>query len=318
MNSKNTFPYNCLFLAGPTAAGKTALAIQLAKRLNGEVITVDSAQVYKGMNIGTAKPTPEEMDGVVHHLIDVHDVTAPFNVSEFLQHVNKILEDMKRRGVFPIFAGGTGLYFQALFEGIANTPPSNTSVRARLEILDTKELYALLEKKDPKYAQTITINDRHKILRANEILVTTQKKVSDFKEKIKVGNCKELVPKAYFIYRPRNVLYERLNHRAKFMCENGLLEEVEALVRKGIETNLNAKKAIAYQQPLKYLKGELSFEKMLEELQQANRNYAKRQFTFFKRLDYFEQIDLESFSEGAFIQKVLSDLSLDILIEKPL
>jgi tRNA dimethylallyltransferase len=102
------------------------------------------------------------------------------------------------------------------------------------------------------------------------------------------------------------------------MCENGLLEEVEALVRKGIETNLNAKKAIAYQQPLKYLKGELSFEKMLEELQQANRNYAKRQLTFFKRLDYFEQIDIESLSEGAFIQKVLTDLSLEILPQRGL
>lgn len=293
------------------------MAIQLAKRLNGEVVTVDSAQVYRGMNIGTAKPTVEEMDGVAHHLIDVHDVTAPFNVAEFLQHVERILVDMKERGVFPIFAGGTGLYFQALFEGLATTPPSNTSVRARLEILATNELYALLLKKDPKYAQTITANDRHKILRANEILVTTQKKVSDFKEKIKSGHLKELVPKAYFIYRPRSVLYERLNHRAKYMCENGLLEEVEALVRKGIETNLNAKKAIAYQQPLKYLKGELSFEKMVEELQQANRNYAKRQFTFFKRLDYFEQIDLEMISQEAFIQKVIQDLSLEAKLEKP-
>jgi tRNA dimethylallyltransferase len=165
VNSKNTYPFNALFLAGPTAAGKTLLAIELAKRLNGEVITVDSAQVYKGMDIGTAKPTKEEMGGITHHLLDVHPVTTPFNVAEFLAHVENILQDMEKRGVFPIFAGGTGLYFQALLEGVPATPPANSSVRTRLEVLSTSELYALLEKKDPEYAKTITINDRHKIAR---------------------------------------------------------------------------------------------------------------------------------------------------------
>jgi len=310
VNSKNIYLYNSIFLAGPTASGKTSLAIALAKRLNAEVITVDSAQVYKGMDIGTAKPNFQEMDGVRHHLIDVHDVTSPFNVAEFIAHVEIILKDMKKRGVFPIFAGGTGLYFQALLEGLPCTPPSNTSVRARLEVLDTKELYAILEKKDPEYAKKITINDRHKILRANEILVTTQKKVSDFQEKTKSFYCSQLNPKCYFIHRPRTVLYERLNKRAKDMCENGLIHEVESLLAKGIETNLNAKKAIAYQQPLKYLKGELSYEKMLEELQQANRNYAKRQFTWFKKMRDFLSIDLETLSDEEFVEMCLKDLGV--------
>ncbi len=308
MNSENTYPFNALFLAGPTAAGKTLLAIELAKRLNGEVITVDSAQVYKGMDIGTAKPTKEEMGGITHHLLDVHPVTTPFNVAEFLAHVENILQDMEKRGVFPIFAGGTGLYFQALLEGVPATPPANPSVRTRLEVLSTTELYALLEKKDPEYAKTITINDRHKIIRGNEILIATQKKVSDFKKKFKPKYCALLNPKAYFIYRPRPVLYERLNERAKFMCENGLLKEVESLLGMGLEMNFNAKKAIAYQQPLKYLKGEVSYERMLEELQQANRNYAKRQFTWFKRMELFTHVDLETISTEAFIDLCLADL----------
>jgi len=306
VNSKNTYPFNCLFLAGPTGAGKTAIAIQLAKRLNGEVITVDSAQVYRGMNIGTAKPSLEEQDGVRHHLIDVQDVHNPFNVSLFLDHVEKILEDMFARGVFPIFSGGTGLYFQALYEGVAQTPPTQPSVRNRLELLETGDLYRILLQKDPVYAATITANDRHKILRANEILIITQKKVSDFQERVKKGLVATLVPKAYFIYRPRPILYEQLNKRAELMCQTGLLEEVEALLQKGLELNPNAKKAISYQQPLKYLKGEISYEKMLIELQQANRNYAKRQFTWFRRLDYFTQVNLEESSVDSFLEEAIS------------
>lgn len=310
MNSKNTYPINSIFLAGPTATGKTALAIALAKRLQAEVITVDSAQVYRGMDIGTAKPNKSEMAGVRHHLIDVHDVTCPFNVAEFIAHVESILEDMKKRDVFPIFAGGTGLYFQALLEGLPTTPPANATVRARLEILETKELYQILQKKDPEYAGSITVNDRHKILRANEILVTTQKRVSAFQKKTKPLHCSQLNPKCYFIYRPRPIIYERLNIRAKHMCENGLLQEVEVLRAKGIESNLNAKKAIAYQQPLQYLKGELTYEKMLEKLQQANRNYAKRQFTWFKRLPAFTSVDLETLTTEEFLEVCLKDLGL--------
>ncbi|MFZ4673442.1 MAG: tRNA (adenosine(37)-N6)-dimethylallyltransferase MiaA [Chlamydiia bacterium] len=310
MNLRNTYPFNALFLAGPTASGKTSLAIALAKRLQAEVITVDSAQVYKGMDIGTAKPDSTEMEGVVHHLIDVHDVTCPFSVAEFIAHVEILLKDMKKRGVFPIFAGGTGLYFQALLEGLPSTPPANLSVRARLEVLETGELYQILQKKDPDYAKRITSNDRHKILRANEILVTTQKRVSDFQEKTKPFHCSQLNPKCFFIYRPRPILYERLNMRAKHMCENGLIEEVEILLKKGIESNPNAKKAIAYQQPLQYLKGELSYEKMLLELQQANRNYAKRQFTWFKRMDAFTPIDLETVGTQDFIELCIKELQI--------
>ncbi|MFZ4673824.1 MAG: tRNA (adenosine(37)-N6)-dimethylallyltransferase MiaA [Chlamydiia bacterium] len=310
MNSKNTYPYNSLFLAGPTAAGKTSVAIELAKRLNGEVITVDSAQVYRGMDIGTAKPSIEQRDGVVHHLIDVQDVHKPFNVSLFLEHVELILRDMETRGVFPIFAGGTGLYFQALYEGLPTTPPSQPSVRNRLELLQTADLYQLLLIKDPAYAKTITSNDRNKIIRANEILIITQKKVSDFQERTKSDRLKTLNPKAFFIYRPREVLYERLNLRAKQMCENGLIDEVQALVQKGIELNVSAKKAISYQQPLKYLKGEVSYEKMLQELQQANRQYAKRQFTWFKRMEYFCQVNLEEIGETTFVDLVLKEFFL--------
>lgn len=153
MNSRNTYPFNALFLAGPTASGKTSLAIALAKRLQADVITVDSAQVYKGMDIGTAKPNSTEMEGVVHHLIDVHDVTCPFSVADFIAHVEILLKDMKKRGVFPIFAGGTGLYFQALLEGLPSTPPANLSVRARLEVLETGELYQILQKKRSRLCQ---------------------------------------------------------------------------------------------------------------------------------------------------------------------
>jgi tRNA dimethylallyltransferase len=308
VNSKNLYLYNSIVLAGPTATGKTALAIKLAKKFNGEVITVDSAQVYKGMDIGTAKPSLAEMDGVLHHLIDVHDVDKPFNVATFVEHVDQVLKDIFSRGKIPIFAGGTGMYFQAIIEGLPITPPANLSVRARLELLSTEELWELLCKKDPAYAETITFNDRHKILRANEILITTQQKISTQKARYKTQECAKLSCKAYFIYRPRPILYQRLNDRAKFMCENGLLQEVESLICKGIELNHSAKKAIAYQQPLRYLKGEISYEKMLEELQQANRNYAKRQFTWFKRFDYYEPVDLELISDDQFLSKVHEDL----------
>ena len=288
-----------ILLAGPTACGKSALALLLADLLNGEIISVDSMQVYRGMDIGTAKVTKQQRDHVHHHLIDIRDVQESFNVVDFYYEATQCCESILARGKVPILCGGTGFYFRSFIYGPPAGPPSIPSVRSTLELeMKTRgaaELYKLLEEFDPDYARTITENDKHKIIRALEIVMLTGEKVSTL-------NWQQEKPRddyafhCWFIYRPREQLYPMIDGRCEQMLELGLIDEVEQLDKKGLQLNSSASQAIGYRQCLDYLessKTDEDYQKFVTDFKTASRNYAKRQFTWFKKESLFHWLNVD-------------------------
>lgn len=273
-------------VVGPTASGKTSLAVKLARKFNGEVISADSMQVYKGMDIATAKPDENEMCGIKHHLISIISPDEEFSVSLFKDMAEKAIKDIHSRGKLPIIAGGTGLYVDCLINNttfLDNT--KNEEIRAllqsRLEKEGSESLYNELLEKDPEAAEKIHPNNSLKIIRALEIFYSSgstlteqnlqsHEKESDF-ESIIVGlNAND-----------RNVLYDRINMRVDLMVENGLVEETKKFFE--LETASTACQAIGYKELKPYLDGVLSLEEAKENLKQATRRYAKRQLTWFRR-----------------------------------
>lgn len=288
-----------ILLAGPTACGKTTLSLMLAKALKGEIISADSMQVYRGMDIGTAKVSQEERQQIPHHLIDIRHVQESFNVVDFYYEAKKCCEAILARNHVPIVVGGTGFYFRSLLYGPPEGPPPLPHLRRALEENMEKEggeaLYAKLKSFDPAYASSITHGDRHKIIRALEIVTLTGQKVSAF------GQSRKEVKANYkfcpwFLHRPREVLYKRIERRCEEMLEMGLLDEVQDLEKQGIKNNRSACNAIGYRQALDYLhssRGEEDYEEMVREFKTASRHYAKRQFTWFRKEPLFRWLNVE-------------------------
>lgn len=289
-----------IIIAGPTGAGKTALSLKLAERLNGEIVSADSVQVYRGMDIGTAKISKELREQVPHHLIDVCDVTKPFNVVHFYEEAKRACLDIYIRGKVPIIAGGTGFYLHTLLYGPPCGPPANPEVRGFLnnefEKFGIEPLFEKLKEFDPTYASTITKNDSHKILRALEIIEITGKPVSSFEWKErKLEHYFDF--HCWFIHRPREILYSELEKRCDEMLAAGLLDEVVGLDRAGIRTNSAAAQAIGYKQSLEFLdtaRTPEDYELFVRSFKTASRHLAKRQFTWFRKEPLFEWVDLSS------------------------
>ncbi|MGI2327153.1 tRNA (adenosine(37)-N6)-dimethylallyltransferase MiaA [Planococcus sp. YIM B11945] len=266
-------------IVGPTASGKTALSLELAKRLNGEIINGDSMQIYRGMSIGTAKIKREEMDGVVHHLLDIKEPDEPFSVAEYQRLVREKIAEIQSRGKFPIIVGGTGLYIQAvLFDYRFSEVQVNENLRNALqEELETHGplyMHEKLLKLDPD--ADIHPNNTRRVLRALEILLSGEEKtdrslaLSPMYNEAIIG-----------LDMPREILYERINHRVDLMMEAGLLEEVKALRERGIR-DVQSIQAIGYREMYAYLDGKLELDEAVNQLKQNSRHYAKRQFTYFK------------------------------------
>ncbi len=277
-------------VAGPTATGKSALAIRLAGSLGGEIISGDSAQVYRGMDIGTAKASLEEMAGIPHHLIDVLDMTQPFSAGAFAELAAPIAEDIHNRGLVPIIAGGTGLYIDALTGAslLSETADSNADVREELMAKAKNEgaqaLHAYLGAIDPEAAAEIHPNNVKRVARAIEIyLVTGKTKTELNKEKRAQSRFSRLL--FLFTASDRELLYRRINHRVDLMMEAGLLEEARALWEKGLANTPTAGQAIGYKEFFPYFEGLCSLETAVEAVKRATRNYAKRQVTYFKRME---------------------------------
>jgi len=302
-----------IILAGATGVGKTAISLQLAAKIGGEIISADSMQVYRGMDIGTAKPSKEEMAKIPHHLIDVCDVTEVFHVVQFYEHAKAACSDILLRGKVPIVVGGTGFYIHALLYGTPKGPPSDLAVRTRL----TKEyekfgLEALTEKLsaiDPIYAATITKNDVHKVIRALEIIEVSGQPVSSFAWKER-----EVEPffdwRCWFLWLPKLRLYELLDKRCDAMLQKGLLEEVVALDRQGIRKNPTASQAIGYKQSLEFLDSAQTpadYDKFVQEFKQASRHLAKRQFTWFKKEKLFNWLDLAAHERDEVLDMIIED-----------
>ena len=274
-------------IAGPTASGKTALSIALSKLYDGEVVSCDSMQIYKGMDIGTAKPTKEEMDGIVHHMLDVAEPTEDFTVSRYCELADPIVKDIISRGKTAIIAGGTGLYMDALIRGNHFAPCPSTGMREKLEAQADREgmeaMLALLASVDPAAAAKLHLADRKRILRALEVYYETGETITAHNEKTK-----QLPPRYNPIWfaledENRQDLYDRIDRRVDIMLQAGLIEEIQGLLRAGIPEKCTAMQAIGYKEFIAALNGQCSIEDAAVQVKQSSRHYAKRQLTWFRR-----------------------------------
>lgn len=276
-----------LVIAGPTAVGKSALALRLAQQLDGEIVSGDSMCVYRGLDIGTAKPSAAEQKLVPHHLIDIRQPTEPFSVVDFQQFASAAIDEVNRRSKLPILVGGTGLYIQALLEGYQFSPTPVTPLRDDTESTDT--LYEKLNERDPSTASRIHPNDRKRILRALEVITNENKPLSRERAAQLQYDCL-----AFGLTMERQALYRRIDQRVDQMVGQGLLGEVDSLLSKGLATNATALQAIGYKEFIAATQGDVPLETAIEQVKLASRRYAKRQLTWFRRMPYLEWIELNA------------------------
>jgi tRNA dimethylallyltransferase len=269
-----------IFIAGPTASGKSAVALELAERVGGEIISVDSMQVYRGLNIGTAKPTSPEQARVSHHLMDVADLTEPFDAAQFVGLARQCFEEILTRGKTPVFCGGTGLYFKAYLEGLGESPEPDFQLRLQLEQSPIEELKQELAERDPETYRQIDLQNRRRVIRALEVIRLTGKAFSEQKAD---WNKATEEPLLFFgLERDREDLRRRIDQRVEKMFESGLVAETERLLEHGLEKNRTALQAIGYRQVVEYLRGARGFPETKELVKQRTRQYAKRQMTWFR------------------------------------
>ena len=274
-------------IAGPTASGKTALAVELAKTLNGEVISCDSMQVYKGMDIGTAKPTEEEMQGVPHHMLSVAEPWEDFSVSRYCAMATPILEDILAREKTAIIAGGTGLYMDSLIRGNDFAPFPSTGMREKLESQAEEKgmeaMLSLLHSIDPESAARLHLKDRKRIIRALEVYYETGETITAHNKKT------QALPPRYeplwlgLDFANRQDLYDRIDKRVDVMLAQGLISEIQALLCAGISPDCTALQAIGYKEFVGALAGNGTVAEAADQVRQASRHYAKRQLTWFRR-----------------------------------
>ncbi len=290
-------------IAGPTGVGKTACSLKLAQAINGEIVSIDSQQVYRGMDIGTAKASLQERTAVPHHLIDIRNVTDPFNVVDFYHEALHACKDIILRGKVPIAVGGTGFYLHALIYGPPEGPPSCPEIRKTLEEdaekFGIELLFGKLQEYDPEYAASITKSDAHKIIRALEIIELSRKKVSAFTWKEKVEN-PAFDWRCWFLHMPRKLLYQKIEERCDAMLAQGFLQEVIALDRAGIRQNKTAAQAIGYKQSLAFLdtaQSSQDYEQFVAAFKTASRHLIKKQLTWFQKEPLFTWLDVSTYSE---------------------
>lgn len=308
---------NLFILVGPTASGKTAVSIELAKRLNGEIISADSMQIYKYMDIGTAKITPEEMEGIPHHLIDIVYPDEEFTVADYKVYAEKAIVDINNRKKLPIVVGGTGLYVNSLVYDLDFTQvPPNEKIRQRLEELAEKYgneyIHKMLEKIDKESFNRIHVSDRKRIIRAIEIYEVTGKPMSeqskDFRKQTDKYN---LVMVG--LNMDRQKLYERINLRVDKMIEAGLVEEVSNLLKMGYGKELVSMQGIGYKEIIRYLEGDITLEESIELIKKCSRNYAKRQLTWFRRDSRIKWFNVDEYSSMDSLVEHIIDYSEKIL-----
>lgn len=293
-----------LVITGPTASGKTALAVELAKAFDGEVVSADSMQLYEGMDIATAKPTLEEMQGIPHHLIGILKPQQPFSVADYAGIANQTIREIVSRQKLPILAGGTGLYIQAVVDGIRfSEEDKEDGLRRELERRAKEEGAEVLLKElaqvDPEYAEKLHPNNKIRVIRALEIYLKTGITMTEHQKNSRLAPSPYRACMIGLNYRDREVLYERINRRVDRMVESGLLEEARKIcAQKDLKT---AYQAIGYKELEGYFAGRLSLSQALDTLKQESRRYAKRQLTWFRRDERIRWIypdECENFEEA--------------------
>ncbi|EEH97892.1 tRNA (adenosine(37)-N6)-dimethylallyltransferase MiaA [Clostridium tertium] len=300
-----------LVIAGPTAVGKTDLSIKLAKELNGEIISTDSMQIYKYMDIGSAKITKEEMCGVPHHMIDVVDPSTPFSVADYKEMAQKCIDDIISRGKLPILTGGTGLYINALTCNMNFTEAENDlKYRSELEELAEKHgneyIHNMLKDIDPISYKEIHYNNRKRVIRALEVYKLTKKPFSSFNAGEEFYNGPYDVT-YYVLNMDREKLYNRINLRVDMMMDKGLLEECIKLKEMGYNSSVQSMQGIGYKEIFYYLENKISLNEAVEMIKQGSRNYAKRQLTWFRRDPRAIILDKDIFSEDEIFKRIVGE-----------
>lgn len=285
-------------IVGPTAAGKSDIAIQVAQMIGAEIISCDSMQVYRGMDIGTAKVTREEQQLVKHHLIDIVGVDSEYNVAEYQKSAKELIADINQREKIPLLVGGTGLYYQSVVDDYQLFPLESTAaVRSKYveecQVKGIGHLYQKLQSIDPVYAEKISPNDQKRIVRALEVYELTGRPFSHFQ--VKRENTYQFA--AAGLYLERSILYQRIENRVEEMFRLGFIDEVESLIRSGYNLEHKPMHALGYKQVFNYLKGFITREEMLEEIKRETRHYAKRQFTWFNRDPKITWFDAGKYSD---------------------
>ena len=290
-----------IYITGATASGKSALAMRLANRLGGEIISVDSMQVYCGLNIGTAKPSAQEQNEIQHHLIDVAQLSEAFDAAQFVSLAQQALKLIWKKGRVPIFCGGTGLYFRALIEGLGESPPGDESLRDELAQMPIESLVTELRIKDPEAAKQVDLKNSRRLLRAIEVIRLTGRPYSE--QRIGWNNVDKAPQNLFCISREVDVLNQRIHKRVDEMFNQGLVEETQTLIKKGLRNNRNACQALGYRQVLDLLDGKLDLENVVHQVKTKTRQFAKRQRSWFRNqmkckfLEWSDEENLNSFSE---------------------
>lgn len=288
---------NIIVIVGPTASGKTSLSIDLAKHYKGEIISADSMQIYKYMDIGTAKPTIKEMEGIKHYLIDEVNPDEDFNVVKYTQLANQYIEEILSKGKQPIIVGGTGLYVSSLvnnitFSEIECDPELRIKLQQEADEYGAQYLHEKLSRVDPEAADSIHPNNIKRVIRALEVFYQTQKPKAFHNEQ-----SKQTPPKYNYILiglnMERELLYSRINKRVDIMLEAGLLDEVKHIIKLGYGDCNIAMQGIGYKQIISYLNGDVTFEEAIELIKRDSRRYAKRQLTWFRRMDEINWLNVD-------------------------
>ena len=282
-----------IFIAGPTAVGKSEIALALAEQISGEIISVDSMQVYRGLDIGTAKPSPADRARVPHHLIDICELTESFDAAQFIRLAQKAVAEIQSRGHAPVFCGGTGLYFKAFLSGLGEAPSANSELRAELEALPFEALLRELRERDPEAYGKIDKQNPRRVIRAVEVIRLTGKKFSEQRAEWKSIVLSPQSSVFFCLTRQQADLHARINIRVDEMFRRGLVEETRELLRRGLEQNQTAMQAIGYRQVVEHLRGGRSLAETIEQVKIRTRHFAKRQLTWFRRQLAPEWIDLK-------------------------
>lgn len=291
-------------VAGPTASGKTALAVEIAKAVGGEIVSCDSMQIYKEMSIGTAKPDAEEMQGIPHHMLDFVEPERRYSVADFVEDARACIDDILARGKVPVIAGGTGLYMDSVLNNISfadfdSDPDFREEMQKMAEAEGNDAVHNLLQKIDPEAAEKIHPNNVRRVIRALEVCKVTGKTFTQ----VNLESVRDAVYDALIIGidRNREQLYERINLRVDIMLEKGLLAEVKRLWEKGIGADTTAMQAIGYKELARFLDGRCSYDDAVDKIKMESRRYAKRQLTWFRRNPEIVWFDAD---EEGFYEKV--------------
>jgi len=281
------------FLIGPTAVGKTAVALEFARRLDAEIVSADSMQVYRGMDIGTAKPDAAERAVVTHHLIDVVEVAERFDVARYIALANAAIADIQHRGKTPLIVGGAGLYLRALTEGLSEAPDADPALRAELEAMGRERVLEELRRADPEAAERIGAHNFRRLARALEICRLTGRKSSDLRREWDRGR----LPLMHGLERDRADLYARCDARVEAMFRAGLVDEVRSLLPRGLAENTTARQALGYKEVITHLDGEATLKETITLVKTRTRQFAKRQLTWFRHQARVEWIRIAADEE---------------------